>query len=1044
MIFVQPHEIQDKYRLAIAKAYRMEEAECVQQLLAGAELSADIISRIKQRASQFVQGMREARLAKSGLDAFMYQYDLSSAEGIALMCLAEALLRIPDKTTVDSLIKDKLSQADWSAHLGQSHSMFVNAATWGLMLTGKIVANQNENNLLTSLRKMVKKSSMPVIRKMIGQAMKILGEQFVMGRTIDDAIKRARKLEAKGYRYSYDMLGEAARTRADAERYLQAYQTAIDKIGKAANDKETFTAPGISVKLSALHPRYEFAQRDRVIKELTPRLLLLAQQAKAVNIGLTVDAEEADRLDISLDVIERVFADPSLDGWEGFGLAVQSYQKRAMALIDWLAFLARQYKRRIMLRLIKGAYWDTEIKQTQENGLADYPVFTRKPSTDVSFIACAKKILSYRDEFYPQFATHNANSLATILELVGDRQDLEFQCLHGMGEPLYDQVVGKEQLNRPCRIYAPVGMHEDLLPYLVRRLLENGANSSFVNRIVDEKLPISDLVSHGVEKVACFDSIAHPKIPLPVNMYGAYRRNSQGVDLSDPLQLQPLAEAMQDATKESWRAAPLVNGKQLTGEAEPVHNPADRRQQVGTVIKATPEQVELALQTAEQGFKHWSETDVEERARCLERMAALLEKHRAKFMALAVREAGKTLADAVAEIREATDFCYYYANQARQLFTPVDLPSPTGESNCLMMRGRGVIACISPWNFPLAIFMGQITAALVTGNSVIAKPAAQTPLIASFACQLLHEAGIPKDVLQLLPGAGKVVGARLVDDSRIKGVIFTGSTETARYINQSLAQRPGPIIPFIAETGGQNAMIVDSSALPEQAVLDIIKSAFGSAGQRCSALRVLFVQEDIADKLLTMLAGAMAELNIGDPTWLTTDVGPVIDGGSAETLQAHSDRMQQEATLLHQVSLDEATKHGSFFAPRVFELQSLEQLPREVFGPILHVIRYNANKLDTVIDSINNTGYGLTLGVQTRVAAKAEVIAAQVRVGNAYVNRTMIGAVVGVQPFGGEGLSGTGPKAGGPHYLTRLCNERVVTVNTTASGGNTTLLTLTE
>jgi RHH-type proline utilization regulon transcriptional repressor/proline dehydrogenase/delta 1-pyrroline-5-carboxylate dehydrogenase len=1006
-----------------------------------------MLNKIASTARRLVEEVRQRRLDKGGLDAFLYEYDLASTEGIALMCLAEALLRIPDTKTIDHLVRDKLATADWAAHAGQSDSFFVNAATWGLLITGKVLAPQREDVSVFrhSLKRFVERSSGPVIRKSIQQAMKVLGRQFVMGETIEEALKRARDGEKQGYRYSYDMLGEAARTAKDAERYFKSYLKAIVAIGKAAKGKGIIAGPGISVKLSALHPRYEFAKHDAVVAAVVPKLRELALGAKAVNIGLTVDAEEADRLDLSLDIIEAVFSDPLLNGWEGFGLAVQSYQKRAMAVLDWLIDLSRKHKRRFMVRLIKGAYWDAEIKNAQVKGLSEYPVFTRKPSTDVSFLACAKKILAAPDAFYPQFATHNAYSLAAVLEMADGRRDFEFQCLHGMGYTLYDQVVGPKHLNIPCRVYAPVGGHEDLLAYLVRRLLENGANTSFVNRIIDADTPIDQLIVDPFTKVRQWASKRHPSIPLPTNLYGAKRKNAKGIDLSDMLELQALNTGMDAACQQIWRAGPIINGVESHQCPRTLLNPANKQQVVGEVSEATLEQLEEALLSANKAFEDWAKQPVAKRAACLERAADLLEARMPMLMAITILEAGKTLVDAVAEVREAIDFCRYYAEQARQyLSQPVDLPGPTGETNQLSLHGRGVIACISPWNFPLAIFTGQITAALVTGNTVIAKPAEQTPLIASAMVHILHEAGIPPAVLQFLPGKGETIGARLVADERIKGVVFTGSTETARAINQTLANRTGAIVPLIAETGGQNAMIVDSSALPEQVVMDAVNSAFGSAGQRCSALRVLFVQEEMAPKLLEMLAGAMAELSVGNPTALTTDIGPVIDDEAQKVLLNHIERMQKEAKLIYQLPLSHATAAGTFVPPAAFEINDLSQLPREVFGPILHVIRYEVEGLDKVISAINNTGYGLTLGIQSRIDARVAYIQKRVRVGNTYVNRNVIGAVVGVQPFGGEGLSGTGPKAGGPHYLMRFCTERSLCINTTAAGGNASLLCIGE
>jgi RHH-type proline utilization regulon transcriptional repressor/proline dehydrogenase/delta 1-pyrroline-5-carboxylate dehydrogenase len=871
-----------------------------------------------------------------------------------------------------------------------------------------------------------------------------------MGRTIDEAIERAKAMEKRGYRYSYDMLGEAARTMRDAERYDRAYRAAIAAIGRASRDRGPIESPGISVKLSALHPRYEFAQAHRVMTELVPRVQALALAAKAVDIGFTIDAEEADRLDLSLDVIEAVSGDPALAGWEGFGLAIQAYQKRCTHLVDWLADMARRHQRRLMVRLVKGAYWDSEIKWSQERGLPGYPVFTRKASTDVSYLACAKKLLADPVAFYPQFATHNAHSFAAVLEMAGvngsnGRRDFEFQRLHGMGEALYDQVVGPEKLGLAARVYAPVGSHEDLLAYLVRRLLENGANTSFVNRIVDEKAPIAELIADPVARVRRLPVKPHPRIPLPVDLYGKGRKNSRGIDLTDLNELVPLEAAMDAAAASPWSAAPLIGGAARGGTTRPVTNPADRRQTVGQVTEAGKAEVEEALTRASRAAEDWDATPAVERAACLVRAADLMEQSRAQLMAIAVREAGKTLPDALAEVREAVDFCRYYAERARADFAqPLPLPGPTGERNQIALHGRSVFACISPWNFPLAIFTGQVTAALAAGNTVVAKPAEQTPLIAATAVRFLHQAGVPADVLHLLPGDGPTVGAPLVADPRIAGVAFTGSTETARGINRVLAARDGPIVPLIAETGGQNAMIVDSSALPEQVVRDVLASSFQSAGQRCSALRVLFVQADIADKLEEMLVGAMAELKVGDPALLATDVGPVIDEDAKAMLEKHAQRMAHDGELLFAATLGPDCAHGSFFAPRAFRIDRLAQLEREVFGPILHIVHFAGDRLDEVLDAINATGYGLTLGIHSRIDSTVQHIHERLRVGNAYVNRNMIGAVVGVQPFGGEGLSGTGPKAGGPRYLHRFATERTLTIDTTAAGGNASLLSLQE
>ena len=1047
MIFREPPAELGPAWSALAANYRADEAAVDERLLAELELAPETLDRIAERARGLVAEVRRRRLGRGGLDAFLHEYALSSQEGVVLMCLAEALLRIPDTETADLLIRDKLRLADWERHLGKSDSLFVNASTWALMLTGRVMrlGEQQERDLGAVFGRLVARSGEPVIRQAMMQAMRILGGQFVMGRTIEEAIERAKPEEALGYRHSYDMLGEAARTAADAARYLDSYDRAIAELGRAAAGRGPILSPGISVKLSALHPRYELAQQKRVMKELVPRILGLARHARALGIGLTVDAEEADRLELSLEVFAALARDPALAGWEGLGLAVQAYQKRALAVIDWLAALARGSGRRLMVRLTKGAYWDSEIKRAQERGLDGYPVFTRKVATDVSYLAAARRLLAAKGAFYPQFATHNAATLAAVLEFAGNDRDFEFQRLHGMGEALYEQVVGAAGLNLPCRIYAPVGSHEDLLPYLVRRLLENGSNTSFVNRIVDEAAPIEEIVADPIARLRRLAAKPHPRIPLPRALYLPERLNSLGPDLSDASTLQPLARKMAEAAGRGWRASPYIGGIARGGDGRALSDPADRRRIVGRVRESEAADVEDAIQRARRSFPLWDETPAGERARRLERVAELYEQNMAELMALAVREAGKTLPDAVAEVREAADFCRYYARRARLDFaSPEALPGPTGERNELSLHGRGVFACISPWNFPLAIFTGQIAAALAAGNTVVAKPAEQTPLIAARAVELFYRAGIPGDALQLLPGQGGTIGAQLVADARTAGVVFTGSTETARAIAYALAGRPGPIVPLIAETGGQNAMIVDSSALPEQVVADVLASAFQSAGQRCSALRVLFVQEELSKKLLDMLAGAIAELSIGDPALLSTDVGPVIDEEAKAMLEAHAARMTREGRLIQRAALGEDCAHGSFFAPAAFEIDGIARLEREVFGPILHVVRYRADRLDEVIDAVNGTGYGLTLGVHSRIDSTIEHVARRARVGNAYVNRNMIGAVVGVQPFGGEGLSGTGPKAGGPHYLARFAVERTLSVNTTAQGGNATLMSLKE
>ncbi len=1047
MIFKDPPPPADALRQRVRAATRADETLTVERLIEAASLPADALDRIAERARELVRRVREERIGQGGLDAFLHEYGLSTQEGVVLMCLAEALLRIPDADTADALIRDKIGGADWEKHVGTSESLFVNASTWALMLTGRLVRFDREagRDLSALLKRLVGRSGEPVIRQAMVQAMRILGRQFVMGRTIEEALDRARAPEKKGYRHSYDMLGEAARTMADADRYFRAYEDAISAIDRASAGRGPIEGPGISVKLSALHPRYEFAQARRVMGELAPCVIALAEQAKAAGIGFTIDAEESDRLDLSLDLLEAVAGAASLGGWNGLGLAVQAYQKRAYPLIDWLADLAERHKRRLMVRLVKGAYWDTEIKLTQERGLAGYPVFTRKVSTDVSYLACAKKLLANATAFYPQFATHNAHTLAAVMEMAGNARDYEFQRLHGMGQALYDQVVGEDTLGRPARVYAPVGSHEDLLAYLVRRLLENGANTSFVNRIVDEAAPIEEIIADPVARARRLPVKPHPRIPAPSDIYGPERKAALGPDLADPDTLERLARDMEQAVARRWTAGPIVGGVPRGGAARPVTDPADRRRIVGEVAEADADMVEQALARAFRAQGEWDRRPAEERAAVLRRAADLYEENMAPLMAFAVREAGKTIPDAVSEVREAVDFCRYYALEAERHFAePLALPGPTGERNRLALKGRGVFACISPWNFPLAIFTGQVTAALAAGNAVIAKPAEQTPLIAAYAVQLLHRAGVPGDVLHLLPGDGARIGGALVRDPRISGVAFTGSTETARLINQALARREGPIVPLIAETGGQNCMLVDSSALPEQVVRDVLASSFQSAGQRCSALRVLFLQQEVADKMLAMLKGAMAELKVGDPALLSTDIGPVIDEEAKAMLEAHAERMAREATLLFELPLPAGTSQGSYFAPRAFEIDSLSRLTREVFGPILHVIRYRADRLDQVLDAINATGYGLTLGIHSRIDETVRAIHERLKVGNAYVNRNMIGAVVGVQPFGGEGLSGTGPKAGGPHYLYRFATERTLSIDTTAAGGNASLLSLQE
>jgi RHH-type proline utilization regulon transcriptional repressor/proline dehydrogenase/delta 1-pyrroline-5-carboxylate dehydrogenase len=1031
---------------AINQNYLQDEEHIVAQLAGIARLTPVQRSQVSSTARRLVQGVRGREAERRGLDAFLQQYDLSSQEGVILMCLAEALLRIPDDETADRLIADKIAAGDWQAHLGDAQSLFVNASTWGLMLTGRIVrpSQWDTTDVPGFLGRLVGRMGEPLVRGALRHAMRIMGRQFVMGRDIATALERARQPRERSYRHSFDMLGEAALCAKDAQRYFEAYRSAIAAVAQAATGMDAAAAPSISVKLSALHPRYEIAQRARALPVLKARLLSLATAARDAGITLTVDAEESDRLELSLELIEYLCHAPELAGWQGLGLAVQAYQKRALAVVDWLIELARSAKRRLNVRLVKGAYWDSEIKRAQERGYAGYPVFTRKLNTDVSYLACARRLLQAGAVIYPQFATHNAHTVAAILELAGDAP-FEFQRLHGMGESLYSQLVGTKPPRAPCRVYAPVGSHEDLLPYLVRRLLENGANTSFVHRILDPDVSVDVIVADPVASVEKLAVKAHPRIPMPRNLFQPERLNSLGINLADGRELERLAQGIRSACTLEWRAGPIVNGVDMGGIAIPSVNPACQSEVVGEVIDASPEHVEQALAAAVQAQPEWNAAGASERANLLRCAADLYESHLPSLVACCVREGGRTIPDSIAEVREAVDFLRYYAAQgSRELGAGIELRGPVGESNRLSLQGRGVFVCISPWNFPLAIFTGQIAAALMAGNTVLAKPAEQTPLIAAQAVRLLQRAGIPGDVLHLLPGGGDSVGAQAVADERIAGVAFTGSTDTARAINQALAARRGAIATLIAETGGQNAMIADSSALPEQLVTDVVQSAFNSAGQRCSALRVLFVQSDIAPRVLELLAGAMEELRIGNPELLSTDIGPVIDPPARRALLAHVQKLRAQSRWHHGIELGSQHADGNFFAPVAMEIDSIASLTHEVFGPVLHVIRYEATALDKVIDAINATGYGLTLGIHSRIDRTAREIANRVRAGNVYVNRNMIGAMVGVQPFGGLGLSGTGPKAGGPHYLQRFATERTVSINTAAVGGNASLLAMSE
>jgi RHH-type proline utilization regulon transcriptional repressor/proline dehydrogenase/delta 1-pyrroline-5-carboxylate dehydrogenase len=1036
----------DALRRAIRDRGAWAEDRAVTRLLHALELTGGARHRAVAMAMALVEGARARRDERPFLDAFLQEFGLSNQEGIALMCIAEALLRIPDDATADRLIAEKLATGDWSSHAGKSESLFVNASTWGLMLTGGILELDPAIKTDTTgwMRKFTRKTGEPLVRLAVRRAMRIIGGEFVVGRSIEEALARSAR-EADVGLCSFDMLGEGARTQQDAQRYLKSYEHAIDVIGAAAAGRPAEESSSISIKLSALESRYSLLQHERVMQRLVPLVKSLARRAAGLGIQLTIDAEEADRLDLSLDVIEALAKDPATRQWTGLGLAVQAYGKRALDVIDWVAATARTYGRRMSVRLVKGAYWDSEIKRAQERGLEGFPVYTRKVTTDVSYLACVGRLFSHADVIYPQFATHNAHSIASVLELAPPGADYEFQRLHGMGRLLYAEAARQVAKFPRVRVYAPVGEHKDLLAYLVRRLLENGANTSFVNRFMDEQVPVAEIVRDPISEIERLESYAHPRLPLPGALY-ADRRNSSGIDLGNPPDIEVLRREVstrRPAKPALAVAGPIVNGVLLPGSTHPVTNPADRREQVGAVRDATPAEIAMAFDASAAAQPSWNLSGGDARAATLDKASDLLEASRADFHELLVREAGKTISDAIAEVREAVDFCRYYAVRAREQFAyPKRLQGPTGESNDLSLHGRGVFTCISPWNFPLAIFAGQVTAALAAGNTVVAKPAEPTPLIAARFVKLLHEAGVPREAVHLVPARGRLFGEVAFAHAALAGVAMTGSTETALTINRSLAARNGAIVPLIAETGGLNAMIVDSTALPEQVVDDVVSSAFMSAGQRCSALRLLFLQEDIADQVLEMIAGAMDELIIGDPADLETDVGPVITPAAAEGLAQHVARMRKEARLIKACSLGEAHAHGSFFAPHLIELESAAQLTREEFGPILHVVRYRSADIAAVLQAIRASHYGLTLGVQTRLESFWRQVFDHTAIGNTYVNRNMIGAVVGVQPFGGTGLSGTGPKAGGPHYLARFANERTLTVNTTATGGNAALLNL--
>jgi RHH-type transcriptional regulator, proline utilization regulon repressor / proline dehydrogenase / delta 1-pyrroline-5-carboxylate dehydrogenase len=1014
------------------QAYAADDRIIAADLLKTARLRPDQELRVDRIATRLLEAIRADGDRFGGVEEMLREFALSTKEGLALMVLAEALLRVPDTATVDQFIEDRLGQGDFVHHETRSSAFLVNASAWALGMSARVI--QPGETAQGTIGRLAKRLGVPAVRAATRHAMRLMGSHFVLGETIEAALDRARSHSVRVPRYSFDMLGEGARTAADAQRYFNSYATAIDAIGHAADDRPLPDRPGISVKLSALHPRFEAVSRPRVMAELVPRLIELARKAKAHDLNFTVDAEEADRLELSLDVIAAAFCDASLTGWDGFGLAIQAYQKRSRAVIDYAAELAESLNRRMMVRLVKGAYWDTEIKRAQERGLDDYPVFTRKAMTDLNYIACARKLLELRPRLFPQFATHNALTVATLIELADGSGGFEFQRLHGMGDVLYTQL-DNDYPQFATRTYAPVGSHRDLLAYLVRRLLENGANSSFVAIAADDSVPVATLLRRPVDIIGSADRARHPKISTPPDLYRPQRMNSRGVEFGERVALSGLLAAVA-AENADIAAMPLIDGNTISGVAHAIMSPIDMTRVVGQVAYATANNADQAIAAARRGFQRWNQTAAQTRAAILERAAFLLEQRRAHFIALLQREGGKTLDDSLSEIRETIDFCRYYAAEGRKLFGEgASMPGPTGESNRLRLRGRGVFVAISPWNFPLAIFMGQITSALMAGNTVVAKPAEQTPLIASEAVRLLHEAGVPSSALHLMPGDGRI-GAVLVAHSDVSGVVFTGSTEVARSINRALAAKDGPIVPLIAETGGINAMIVDATALPEQVADDVVMSAFRSAGQRCSALRLLFLQEDVADRMIEMIAGAARELKIGDPGDPATHVGPVIDAEAKQKLDAHVTRMTAQA----RVHLAGQAPEGNYVAPHIFELSSAQMLTEEVFGPILHVVRYPADDLDGVVQSIARSGYALTLGIHSRIDDMIEGVIERLQVGNIYVNRNMIGAVVGVQPFGGYGLSGTGPKAGGPHYLPRFATEQTVTINTAAAGGNAALM----
>ncbi|WP_215402663.1 bifunctional proline dehydrogenase/L-glutamate gamma-semialdehyde dehydrogenase PutA [Vibrio gigantis] len=1010
----------------ISPLYMVDETQWLEQLLPLATPSESEKQQITEKTTSLIEAIRADKTSIQMIDALLLEYSLDTQEGILLMCLAEALMRIPDSATADALIRDKLSVADWKSHLKNSDSVFVNASTWGLMLTGKVVGlSSNEQSAGQAVNRLVNKLSEPVIRKAMHQAMKVMGHQFVLGRSIAEAQKNGKSMRDKGFTYSYDMLGEAALTTADANKYFKDYLMAIEAVGRDTYvSSKSSPAPSVSIKLSALHPRYEVANEDRVLTELCDTLEQLLRRAVELDVAITIDAEEADRLELSLKLFEKLYRTDLVKGWGKFGLVIQAYSKRALPVLVWLNRLAKEQGDLIPLRLVKGAYWDSEIKWSQQAGFDNYPVYTRKEATDVAYLACARYLLSpsVRGNIFPQFASHNAHTVSAIAVMT-DHKDFEFQRLHGMGDSLYNHAM--EAYQQSVRIYAPVGSHKDLLPYLVRRLLENGANSSFVHRLVDARCPVAELTQHPVDMLLAFDTLDNTKIPLPPAVFPE-RKNSYGVNIDIESEAHQFEEQVKGFLNNQWTAGPVINGESLAESmikadqnVEQVTAPYDRRINVGQVAFANLDHVSEAITGADAAFADWNATSVETKAAALEKLADLMEENLAELVAICHQEAGKTIHDSIDEVREAVDFCRYYAKQANNL-QGFELKGFDGLTRIASRQGRGVFVCISPWNFPLAIFLGQITAALVAGNTVVAKPAEQTSLIAARAVELMTEAGFPAGTIQLLPGRGAEIGSALTSHDAIAGVAFTGSTPTAQRINVSLASRNAKPVPLIAETGGQNAMIVDSTALPEQVVRDVIRSAFASAGQRCSALRVLYIQEDIADRVIGLIHGAMDELSVGIPHLHKTDVGPVIDQNAKQKLMTHLENMTKTQKKVAQLSLGVDCEHGDFVPPSAFEIDDISCLKEEQFGPVLHIVRFKASELAQVVDQINQTGFGLTMGIHSRNETTYRWIEKHVRVGNCYINRDQVGAVVGVQPFGGQGLSGTGPKAGGPHYLYRF------------------------